>query len=277
MIPPKSAGLGAAGVVSTVPQPATASTASTLRSRPAAARRRGDIGPKATTARASAGRAAGGSRSPLGLAKSGHGVGRLRRRGLGLGWFGPGWLGLGLVRRRPLGGGWPGERPRGGRWRRRRNGRSRGRLVGHRRRSQRGPGRFAAGPPAGRQEPARPRPFEAPSPGAADRSRAPSRGRRRARVARATSGAGRCRAARASRASTSNHGHSSVNWSVAVRSCRHGSSAVSTARPPVAARSAARYGSLAPRTRYSAGVCATSPTVRPSGDTPGFVWVIRTA
>ena len=47
--------------------------------------------------------------------------------------------------------------------------------------------------------------------------------------------------------------------------------------PPVAARSAARNGSLAPSSRYSAAVGATSPTVRPSGDDPGRVWVTRTA
>ena len=47
--------------------------------------------------------------------------------------------------------------------------------------------------------------------------------------------------------------------------------------PPVAARSEARNGSLAPSCRYSAAVWATSPTVRPSGDDPGRVWVTRTA
>ena len=45
--------------------------------------------------------------------------------------------------------------------------------------------------------------------------------------------------------------------------------ASSTDRPPVAARSDARNGSLAPSGRYSAAVGATSPTVRPSGDDPG--------
>ena len=47
--------------------------------------------------------------------------------------------------------------------------------------------------------------------------------------------------------------------------------------PPAAARTDARNGSLAPSCRYSAAVGATSPTVRPSGDDPGRVCVIRTA
>ena len=40
---------------------------------------------------------------------------------------------------------------------------------------------------------------------------------------------------------------------------------------------AARSGSLAPRSLYSAAVGATSPSVLPSAAAPGRVWVTRTA
>ena len=80
-----------------------------------------------------------------------------------------------------------------------------------------------------------------------------------------------------SSARTRSSGHSSVKRSVPVRSWIHGSVGAVTTPPPVADRSEARNGSLAPSWRYSAEVGATSPTVRPSGDVPGRVWVIRTA
>ena len=75
----------------------------------------------------------------------------------------------------------------------------------------------------------------------------------------------------------SSHGQSSVNDEVVVRSCRQGSSGVRISRPPVAARSVARNGWLAPRTRYSAATGATRPTVRPRAAAPGRIWVILTA
>ena len=71
-------------------------------------------------------------------------------------------------------------------------------------------------------------------------------------------------------------GHRSVNVEVVARSCCQTASGSSAIRPPVAERIAASNGSFGPGTD-SAAVGATSPTVRPSADVPGFVWVSRIA
>ena len=65
-----------------------------------------------------------------------------------------------------------------------------------------------------------------------------------------------------SSASTSSHGHRSVNRLVLRRSWTHAAAGVASAEPPVADRIAARSGSFAPSSRYSAAVGATRPSVR---------------
>ena len=80
-----------------------------------------------------------------------------------------------------------------------------------------------------------------------------------------------------SSASTSSHGHSSVNWLVVSRSWTQAPPACpARARrwPPGSRPAAARS---APSRRYSAAVGATRPSVRPSGAFPGCVCVTRTA
>ena len=169
-----------------------------------------------------------------------------------------------------------------GRRRRRRGGRrspvavaigaTRRRRLGAHRRSGRGPGPV----PGGQQARVRRRPGA--HAGRVGRRRSSAR-RRRPRTRggptdtrRSAMSSGHRSSARMSRS-----GHRSVYRLVAVRLRIQGSSGARTSAPPVAFRRAARKGSFAPSSRYSAEVGATSPMVRPSGEVPGLIWVTRTA
>ena len=142
-------------------------------------------------------------------------------------------------------------------------------LGSARRRPKRGSRWRAAGPLAGREQALAGGGPWARSTTPARRSRGPSRGRPRARDARSTPAAARCRAARA--AAPGRAAAATGRCSGSSRSGRGSTGRARSRSPrrrwPIAAP--ARNGSSAPSSRYSAAVGATSPIVRPSGDRPG--------
>ena len=97
----------------------------------------------------------------------------------------------------------------------------------------------------------------------------PSAGRRPAPGDPARRAAARCPAATAAARGPAATATCRCSGSSSAGRATQTPAGVSTCSPPVAARIAASSGSLAPRSRYSAAVGATSPSVRPSGRRPG--------